>query len=125
MRQIDFRDLVYRHFYGRQQIHGTHSWPELQEELVEEVRTERQYFYGTGWSRESQYCGLDYKNKGHRLRLGRFPAHAKLFSIFDELELLDYEIYNLCTWEGTLWAKESHEFFPTAIHRRHYMGRDL
>jgi len=77
--------------------------------LVPEVREETKCFYGEIPSLESEYPGLDYANRGHRLRLGRFTFHRRLFRAFDALRLTETEIHNLCHWEGTKWAKDRYE----------------
>lgn len=77
--------------------------------LVPEVRSETVCFYGPIDCLEAQYPGLDYANSAHRVRLGRFSCHRKLFRVFDELRLSDHEIQTLCRWEGTRWARERYE----------------
>ena len=77
--------------------------------LVAEVRQEIARFYGNLTLIEAQYPGLDYTRPGHRLRLGAYQWHRRLFRAFDLLRLSDCEIYTLCTWEGTKWAKEKYE----------------
>ncbi|MCJ1245959.1 hypothetical protein MMC30_003163 [Trapelia coarctata] len=77
--------------------------------LVPEVREEIKCFYGDIPSIESEYPGLDYAYRGHRLRLGRFTFHRRLFRAFDALRLTETEIHNLCHWEGTKWAKDRYE----------------
>ena len=77
--------------------------------LIPEVRSETVCFYGPIDCLEAQYPGLDYNTTAHRLRLGRFPWHRRLFRTFDELRLTDHEIQALCKWEGTRWARERYE----------------
>ena len=77
--------------------------------LVPEVRQETLCFYGPENCLEAQYPGLDYSNKGHRLRLSRFPWHRRLFRAFDALRLTEREIFLLARWEGTKWARERYE----------------
>lgn len=77
--------------------------------LVPEVRSETVCFYGPIDCLEAQYPGLDYANSAHRVRLGRFSCHRKLFRVFDELRLSNHEIQTLCRWEGTRWARERYE----------------
>ena len=81
----------------------------IRRSLIQEVRTESLCFYGPFDCLEAQYPGLDYAQSAHRLRLNRFPSHRKLFRVFDELRLTDYEIHRLCKWEGTRWARETYE----------------
>jgi hypothetical protein len=73
------------------------------------VRSETLRFYGTYDVLEAQYPGLDYSSSAHRLRLRCFQWHRRLFRVFDELRLTSGEIYHLCRWEGTKWAKDKYE----------------
>lgn len=66
-------------------------------------------FYGDLVTIEAKYPGLDYCYGPHRMRLGRFPHHARLFAAFDELNLTYQEIQDFCCWEGTRWARERYE----------------
>lgn len=77
--------------------------------LVPEVRIETSAFYGSLDCIEAQYPGLDYSYGPHRMRLGRFPWHRRLFEVFDELGLTNAEIDSLCRWEGTKSARERYE----------------
>ncbi|PWY82875.1 hypothetical protein BO70DRAFT_290987 [Aspergillus heteromorphus CBS 117.55] len=77
--------------------------------LVPEVRIETSTFYGSLDCPEAQYPGLDYSYGPHRMRLGRFPWHRRLFRAFDELRLTEAEISSLCRWEGTKSARERYE----------------
>ncbi len=81
----------------------------IRRSLIQEVRRETVCFYGPYDCLEAQYPGLDYTNPAHRLRLNRFPLHRKIFRVFDELRLTDFEIQRLCRWEGTRWARETYE----------------
>ncbi|KAL9000219.1 MAG: hypothetical protein Q9169_001121 [Polycauliona sp. 2 TL-2023] len=81
----------------------------ISKQLVPEVRQETARFYGHIDCIEAQYPGLDYAVAAHRLRLSRFPYHRRLFQVFDQLRLTDYEIQTLCKWEGTRWARERYE----------------
>lgn len=81
----------------------------LARNLVPEVRIEVQTFYGDLNSAEARYPGLNYSHPPHRLRLGRFPHHRKLFKAFDDLGLTYGEIQDFCCWEGTKWARERYE----------------
>lgn len=78
-------------------------------ELIPEVRLETATFYGSLDCLEAQYPGLDYTYAPHRMRLSRYPWHARLFKAFDALRLTDSEIASLCTWEGTKSARERYE----------------
>lgn len=77
--------------------------------LIPEVRAEILCFYGQNDCLEAQYPGLDYAKPAHRLRLGRFSWHRRLFRVFDALRLTNHEIHQLCRWEGTKWARERWE----------------
>lgn len=77
--------------------------------LVPEVRIETSTFYGSLDCIEAQYPGLDYSYGPHRMRLGRFYWHRRLFRTFDELHLTEAEISSLCRWEGTKSARERYE----------------
>ncbi|KAG8533821.1 uncharacterized protein KY384_001562 [Bacidia gigantensis] len=77
--------------------------------IVPEVRLESQRFCGPTEDHEYLYPGLDYAKPAHRLRLIHFHAHRQLFKAFDELRLTESEIYHLCNWVGTKWAKDEFE----------------
>ncbi|KAJ5157087.1 uncharacterized protein N7482_008187 [Penicillium canariense] len=77
--------------------------------LVPEVRIETNAFYGPLDCIEAQYPGLDYAYQPHRVRLGRFQWHRRLFRAFDELRLTEDEISELCCWEGTKSARRRYE----------------
>ncbi|KAI9848765.1 MAG: hypothetical protein M1837_006852 [Sclerophora amabilis] len=77
--------------------------------LVPEVRQETKTFYGTLDCIEARYPGLDYSHAAHRMRLGRFKHHERLFRAFNGLKLTEQEIAGLCTWEGTRSARENYE----------------
>ncbi|KAI1766667.1 hypothetical protein GGR53DRAFT_194984 [Hypoxylon sp. FL1150] len=81
----------------------------LHRNLIPEVRQEVNHFYGHLDTQEAKYPGLDYTHRVHRIRLGRFPWHRRLFRAFDNLRLTDAEIASLTKWEGTKWAKERFE----------------
>lgn len=81
----------------------------LNRNLVGEVRIETATFYGSLDTIEARYPGLNYSHPPHRKRLGRFPHHARLFKVFDDLGLTEHEIATFCRWEGTLWARERYE----------------
>jgi DNA-binding transcriptional MerR regulator len=77
--------------------------------LVPEVRIEVATFYGDLNSAEARYPGLNYCHPPHRMRLGRFKHHRRLFQAFDDLGLTYNEIQEFCCWEGTKWARERYE----------------
>lgn len=66
-------------------------------------------FYGDLNSAEARYPGLNYCYPPHRMRLGRFKHHRRLFDAFDQLGLTYNEIQDFCCWEGTKWARERYE----------------
>lgn len=110
MKKPKVEDLVMaRLFPSKKDIDPTDWQTHIRRNLVLEVRAETLCFYGPGNSLESQYPGLNYNKPAHRLRLGRFPCHRKLFRVFNELRLTDNEIQKLCKWEGTRWARETFE----------------
>jgi len=81
----------------------------LTRNLVPEIRIETARFYGSLDSIEARYPGLDYCHAPHRMRLGRFPHHARLFQAIDDLGITDQEVADLARWEGTLWARQRFE----------------
>ena len=81
----------------------------LNRNLVPEVRIEVSTFYGDLTTAEARYPGLNYCYGPHRMRLGRFPHHRRLFTAFDALGLTSNEIQEFCRWEGTKWAREQYE----------------
>ena len=81
----------------------------LARSLVPEVRIEVATFYGDLNSAEARYPGLNYCHPPHRMRLGRFKHHKRLFDAFDTLDLTENEIQEFCCWEGTKWARERYE----------------
>lgn len=110
MRKPRIEDLVMSQLFPQRKEIDPGDWQtHVRRSLVQEVRTEIVCFYGPFDCLEAQYPGLDYAKPAHRLRLNRFPSHRKLFRVFDELRLTDYEIQRLCKWEGTRWARETYE----------------
>lgn len=73
------------------------------------MRIEVATFYGDLNSAEARYPGLNYCHRPHRMRLGRFKHHKRLFEAFDNLGLTYGEIQDFCCWEGTKWARERYE----------------
>lgn len=109
MKKPKIEELVMSRLFPQSHI-DTIDWQTYtRRNLVQEVRRETASFYGPFDCLEAQYPGLDYGTPAHRLRLSRFPSHRKLFRVFDELRLTDYEIQSLCTWEGTRRARETYE----------------
>lgn len=109
-RQTPIAHLLYNHLYP----HPTASDPpsfsaHLARNLVPEVRIEVATFYGDLNSAEARYPGLNYCYAPHRMRLGRFKHHKRLFDAFDQLALTYNEIQDFCCWEGTKWARERYE----------------
>ena len=110
MHRTSLPALVYHHLYPHPRPNDPHNFATyLTRNLVPEVRAETQTFYGTLDCIEARYPGLNYTRAPHRMRLGRFPHHRRLFRAFDELGLTNDEILSLCRWEGTKWARERYE----------------
>lgn len=110
MKKPRIEDLVMAKLYPQRKEIDPNDWQtHVRRNLVQEVRDETVRFYGPTDCLEAQYPGLDYANPAHRMRLGRFSYHRRLFRAFDELRLTDNEIQRLCKWEGTRWAKETYE----------------
>lgn len=109
-RQTPIAHLLYAHLYPRPRDDDPPSFAaHLALNLVQEVRVEVGLFYGDLITIEAKYPGLDYCYGPHRMRLGRFPHHARLFAAFDDLNLTYQEIQDFCCWEGTRWARERYE----------------
>ena len=109
-RQTPVAHLLYAYLFP----HPTPSDPpsfsaHLARNLVPEVRIEVATFYGDLNSAEARYPGLNYCHRPHRMRLGRFKHHKRLFEAFDNLGLTYGEIQDFCCWEGTKWARERYE----------------
>ena len=110
MHKPSIERLVYRYQYPRPRPGDPTDFHDfVRRHIIPEVRDEIIRFYGAVSCIESMYPGLDYSSRGHRLRLGQFPWHRKLFNAFDALRLTEHEIDSLCHWEGTKWAKEKYE----------------
>ncbi|KAI9776098.1 MAG: hypothetical protein M1839_000611 [Geoglossum umbratile] len=110
MHRISLPLLVYNHLFPSPRPTDPTSFAiHLTRNLVPEVRIETAIFYGTLDTIEARYPGLDYSHPPHRMRLGRFQWHRRLFRAFDELDLTKDEIASLCRWEGTKWARERYE----------------
>ena len=109
-RQTPIGHLLYSHLFPHP---GTNDPPSfsahLQRNLIPEVRIEVATFYGDLNSAEARYPGLNYCYPPHRMRLGRFKHHKRLFDAFDALSLTYNEIQDFCCWEGTKWARERYE----------------
>lgn len=109
-RQTPIAHLLYAHLFPRPRDDDPPSFAaHLALNLVQEVRVEVGLFYGDLVTIEAKYPGLDYCYGPHRMRLGRFLHHARLFAAFDELNLTYQEIQDFCCWEGTRWARERYE----------------
>lgn len=109
-RQTPIAHLLYNQLYPNPQPSDPPSFSaHLARNLVPEVRIEVATYYGDLSSTESRYPGLNYCYGPHRMRLGRFKHHRRLFHAFDRLGLTDQEIQEFCCWEGTRWARERYE----------------
>lgn len=103
-------ELVYEYMFPKPRQNDPPNFSALlQRSLIPEVRQEVHSFYGHLDTPEAKYPGLDYCHPIHRIRLGRWAWHRRLFRAFDALRLTPYEISNLTKWEGTKWAKERYE----------------
>ncbi|KAH0556844.1 hypothetical protein GP486_005370 [Trichoglossum hirsutum] len=110
MHRVSLPLLVYNHLFPSPRPTDPTSFAaHLTRNLVPEVRIETAIFYGNLDTIEARYPGLDYSHPPHRMRLGRFQWHRRLFRAFDELGLTKDEIASLCRWEGTKWARERYE----------------
>ncbi|EGE06824.1 hypothetical protein TEQG_05879 [Trichophyton equinum CBS 127.97] len=110
MHKPSLTHLVYNALFSKPRGNDPSSFSShITRNLVPEVRVETSTFYGTLDCIEAQYPGLDYSYGPHRMRLGRFHHHKKLFKVFDELGLTEAEISSLCRWEGTKSARERYE----------------
>ncbi|KKZ67835.1 hypothetical protein EMCG_06495 [[Emmonsia] crescens] len=110
MHKPSLSQLVYNAIFPKPRTNEPSTFASLiTRHLVPEVRIETSTFYGTLDCIEAQYPGLDYSFPPHRMRLGRFTWHRKLFKAFDELGLTEAEIASLCRWEGTKSARDRYE----------------
>lgn len=109
-RQTPIAHLLYAYLYPQPKPEDPPSFSaHLARFLVPEVRIEVATFYGDLSTVESRYPGLNYCHPPHRMRLGRFPHHRKLFQAFSAIGLTEHEIQDFCCWEGTKWARERYE----------------
>ena len=109
-RQTSVASLLYAHLFPNP---GPSDPPNFQthlaRDLIPEIRIETATFYGSLDSIEARYPGLNYCHGPHRMRLGRFPHHARLFKVIDDLDITEQEVMDLVRWEGTLWARQRFE----------------
>ncbi|KAI1187641.1 hypothetical protein F5B17DRAFT_440158 [Nemania serpens] len=102
--------LVYESIFPKPRSTDVQNFQSLlHRHLILEVRQEVHSFYGHLDTQEAKYPGLDYCHPIHRIRLGRWPWHRRLFRAFDTLRLTNAEIAGLTKWEGTKWAKDRFE----------------
>lgn len=110
MRKPSIAQTVYNALFPRHRSTDPGNFAaHITRNLVPEVRIEVNTFYGPLDCIEAQYPGLDYSYGPHRMRLGRFTWHRRLFRVFDELGLTEQEITELCCWEGTKSARQRYE----------------
>ncbi|KAJ5746614.1 hypothetical protein N7520_011796 [Penicillium odoratum] len=110
MRKPSVAQAVYNTTFPRPSSNDPSSFAaHVAKNLVPEVRMETSIFYGPLDCIEAQYPGLDYCYAPHRMRLGRFTWHRRLFRAFDALGLTREEIMELCCWEGTKSARARYE----------------
>ncbi|GAB7353249.1 hypothetical protein MBLNU459_g3759t1 [Dothideomycetes sp. NU459] len=109
-RQSSVASILFAHLFPKP---GSSDPPNFQthlaRDLIPEIRIETATFYGSLDSIEARYPGLNYCHGPHRMRLGRFPHHARLFKAIDDLKITDQEVMDLVRWEGTLWARQRFE----------------
>lgn len=109
-RQTPIAHLLYAYLFPHPTPNDPPSFAaHLARNLVPEVRIEVATYYGDLNSAEARYPGLNYCHPPHRMRLGRFKHHRRLFEAFDNLGLTYNEIQEFCCWEGTRWARERYE----------------
>lgn len=109
-RQTPVAHAVYNHLFPHPAPSDPPSFSaHLARNLVPEVRIEVATFYGDLNSVEARYPGLNYCHPTHRMRLGRFKHHRRLFDAFDALGLTHQEIQDFCCWEGSRWARLKYE----------------
>ncbi|KAK4895250.1 hypothetical protein LTR27_006593 [Elasticomyces elasticus] len=109
-RQTPIAHALYAHLFPHPTPNDPPSFSaHLARNLVPEVRIEVATFYGDLNSVEARYPGLNYCYPPHRMRLGRFKHHKRLFDAFDTLNLTYGEVQEFCCWEGTKWARERYE----------------
>ncbi|KAK4541942.1 hypothetical protein LTR36_007306 [Oleoguttula mirabilis] len=109
-RQTPIAHLLYAYLFPHPTPNDPPSFAaHLARNLVPEVRIEVATFYGDLNSAEARYPGLNYCYGPHRMRLGRFKHHKRLFDAFDTLGLTYNEVQEFCCWEGTKWARERYE----------------
>ncbi|KAK5130867.1 hypothetical protein LTR08_001588 [Meristemomyces frigidus] len=109
-RQTPLAHVLYAYIFPHPTANDPPSFAAyLARSLVPEVRIEVATFYGDLNSAEARYPGLNYCHAPHRMRLGRFKHHKRLFDAFDSLGLTYNEIQEFCCWEGTKWARERYE----------------
>lgn len=109
-RQTPIAHLLYSHLFPQPSPNDPPNFSaHLARNLVPEVRIEVATYYGDLNSTEARYPGLNYCYPPHRMRLGRFKHHRRLFDAFDTLNLTYQEIQDFCCWEGTKWARERYE----------------
>ncbi|KAI0474655.1 hypothetical protein F4859DRAFT_75659 [Xylaria cf. heliscus] len=110
MRGRPVDQLVYESMFPKPRSTDVQNFQSLlHRHLILEVRQEVHAYYGHLDTQEAKYPGLDYCHPIHRIRLGRWPWHRRLFRAFDALHLTGCEIANLTKWEGTKWAKDRFE----------------
>ncbi|KAK5113940.1 hypothetical protein LTR62_003063 [Meristemomyces frigidus] len=124
-RQTPIAHVLYAYLYPQPTPTDPPSFSaHLARNLVPEVRIEVATFYGDLNSVEARYPGLNYCYAPHRMRLGRFKHHKRLFDAFDNLGLTYHEIQEFCCWEGTKWARERCVKYPRHRHQSMLTGSD-
>jgi len=86
------------------------SWDHVVEELVSELKHERNAYYGTeGSEEEKAYPGFSYTNPKIQVRLSRWPCHSQFIKAMNSLNLSTIEIESIATWWGTNRHRQLYE----------------
>lgn len=128
-RKVPVSSLVFKELYpfGPVKPEDIRSWAQhVRDNLVPEARYETTQYYGQDRTYEVKLPGLDYTYFPHRRRLSRFPHHRQLFKALEKLGLTNWEIYELCNWDCTLWQKNRYlRDHPSLKYVRDTTGEDL
>lgn len=101
---------IFRAMYRRSPNPELSSWDYVVEELVSELKHERNAYYGTeGSEEEKAYPGFDYTNSKIQARLIRWPSHSLFFKALNSLNLSTVELDSVTTWWGTAKHRRLYE----------------
>ena len=113
-RQTPIAYLIYNYLYPRPTPNDPPSFAaHLARNLVPEVRIEVATYYGDLNSVEARYPGLNYCHGPHRMRLGRFKHHRRLFDAL--LIATNHTITTLLSWSR--WRRR-HQYRARLSHYR-------